>query len=52
MKPVSLRKMSSLLLNKPSRILREINSNALMVEWSRHNVAKKIFADRFEMYEH
>lgn len=52
MKPVSLRKMSSILLRRPSRILREINSNALMVEWSRRNVAEKICADRFEMYEY
>ncbi|HYQ71050.1 MAG TPA: TylF/MycF/NovP-related O-methyltransferase [Gammaproteobacteria bacterium] len=44
--------MSSLLLRKPSKILREINSNALMVEWSSQHVAERIFTDRFEMYEY
>jgi len=49
---LSLRRMSSLVLGRPSRLLREINSNALMVEWSRQHVAERIFDDRFTMYEY
>jgi len=32
-----LRRVSSAVFRRPSRILEEINSNALMLEWSRKN---------------
>jgi O-methyltransferase len=46
-----LRKISSFIFSKPSRLLSEINSNALMIEWSGKNDTKNIFNNRFELYE-
>ena len=52
MKSFSLRKISSLILSKPSKVLCEINSNALMEAWSQRNSADTVFKHRFELYEY
>ena len=52
MKTVPFRKISSLFLQKPSKLLREINSNALMVEWSRDNSTDIVLSTRYELYEY
>jgi len=51
MKLIPLRRLSSILLPKPSRLLKEINSNALMVEWSKKHTTEHIFGNRFQLYE-
>ena len=52
MKKIPLRKISSLFFSRPSKILREINSNALMLEWSKQNITENIFNSIFELYEY
>ena len=47
---LSLRKLSSLFFKRPSKILKEINSNALMVEWLNNNRTQNIFNNRLELY--
>ena len=49
---MNLRKISSRLFSKPSVILREINSNALRVEWSKSYRTDNIFKHRFELFEY
>ena len=46
----SLRNLSSLIFKKPSGILKEINSNALMDEWLRNNPSPQIFDTREDLY--
>lgn len=46
-----LRRSSSLLLGRPSRVLQEINSNALLVQWSRTHQTDSVVADRSQLYE-
>ena len=48
----NLRRLSSLVFRKPSRILQEINSNALMVEWSRSHRTDVVFENRSQLYEY
>jgi O-methyltransferase len=47
-----LRRLSSLVLRKPSRLLAEMNSNALLVDWSRHHPAERVFAERSAMFRY
>lgn len=49
---MALRKISSTILPRPSRVLTEINSNALMVAWTNENKTDRIFSNRFELYEY
>lgn len=48
---VSLRKLSSFVFRRPSRIVREINSNALLLHWCKQNRAEHVFGNRVELYE-
>jgi len=47
----SLRNLSSLIFKKPSTILKEINSNALMNEWLDKNPSPETFVNRELLYE-
>src|SRR5687767_4899149 len=46
----SLRRLSSRVVSRPSVLLLEIDSNARMVEWTRHHPADRICRDRSEMF--
>ena len=46
-----LRKISSFFFRRPSRIMREINTNAMLIQWCAHHPTENIFSERFELYE-
>ena len=47
-----MRELASFFFRRPSRILQEINSNAMMVEW-RNSLNNDIFLEsRFSLYEY
>lgn len=48
---ISLRKLSSFFFRKPSTVVREINSNAMLIQWCNHHQTENIFHERFRMYE-
>jgi len=48
---ISLRRLSSFVFRRPSRLVREINSNALLVQWWKQNRPEHVFGNRFELYE-
>jgi len=48
----SKRNIASKIFKKPSLILKEINSNAVMTEWLSNNPAPELFDSREEMYEY
>ncbi len=50
--PISLRKISSFFFRRPSTILREINSNAMLIQWCRRHHTANVFTDRFRLYEY
>ena len=49
---ISLRKLSSFFFRKHSRLIAEINSNAMMVEWHKERAIANIFPHRFDLYQH
>lgn len=49
---LSLRDISSFVFREPSKILREINSNALMDKWLSNNPAERIFENRLQIYDY
>ena len=52
MRKIPLRKISSFFFPKPNNILREISSNASMLDWSAKNTTEHVFHDKFEFYEY
>ena len=48
---LSLRRLSSLVFRRHSRVIAEINSNGMQVEWQQNNAASHLFSDRFELYD-
>jgi len=49
---ISLRNISSIIFRKPSKILKEINSNSLMDKWLLENPSPELFDTREELYEY
>ena len=47
-----LRRVSSLVLGKPSRILQEINSNALLVDWEKRHPTAHVKRNRSEFFQY
>ena len=46
-----MRRLSSLLFSKPSRLLQEINSNAQLVTWEKAHPTDHVLPDRIAMYQ-
>ena len=46
-----LRRVSSVVFGRPSRILQEINSNALMVAWEKSHPTDHVFDTRSQMFQ-
>ena len=46
-----LRKISSFFFRRPSRLVREININAALIQWCAKYLTNNIFTRRFELYE-
>ena len=44
--------MASSVFHKPSKILTELNSNALMAEWSSRHHVDNVFENRFQLYDY
>lgn len=47
---LSLRKLSSTVFRKPSRVVSEINANARLIDWCKRNPAETSCADRRSLY--
>ena len=48
---ISPRKISSFFFRRPSTIVREINSNAALLQWCKHHPTENSFRDKNRLYE-